>query len=95
MGKFSTRVYRKDGTDDHVHALPDGTLTSGALSKPSKDRYDMHTHLYECDERVVESSPAHNFGDHVHETEYGVTSGPLPVGKKPGDPWQDQTDKTA
>lgn len=87
MGKFSPRVYRKDSTNDHNHALPNGHITGGMVAKPSKDQYGWHSHLYEIDGNTFETTPAHDFGDHVHESELGTTSGPLAPGKMPGDPW--------
>lgn len=75
--------------EDHVHILPNGDLTQGALHKPSKDQFDMHTHLYMCESDTCETSPAHNFGDHTHKLIGGdETSGPKPLPKEPGKPWQ-------
>lgn len=90
MSKFMPRVYRRDASQDHTHAIPDGTATQGMLAKPSKDRYGWHTHLYEVDGSVYETTPSHDEGDHSHETILGATSGPHAPGKLPGDPWQKQ-----
>jgi hypothetical protein len=90
MSKINKRVRRADAANisDHRHKLPDGSYTSGALNKPNKDQFDMHTHLYEFNEDTLETDPMHNFGDHTHGSRLGESSGPSPMQKKPGEPWQ-------
>lgn len=83
MGKFYPNVVRRDTTQNHAHALPDGHQTQGALFKPSKDRFGWHTHLYEMEGHVYESGPEHDGAGHVHVTELGDTSGPMSVNRDP------------
>lgn len=93
MSKFMPRVQRRDAAQDHIHALPDGTKTQGALSKPHKDIFNCHTHLYEYDGCVYESGPAEEGGDHVHTTCLGDSSGPLSPHKEPGEAWKNEPGK--
>lgn len=83
MGKFHTRVYRKDqASDDHAHKLPDGSYTGGSLLKPNSDRTFPHTHLYTGSHgETLETCPSPMGGDHVHESEKGMSSGPVAVRK--------------
>lgn len=49
----------------------------------------MHTHLYELNEDWVETEPMHSEPGHVHALPHGeLTSGPKPLSKKPGQPWE-------
>jgi hypothetical protein len=56
--------------DDHVHEMPDGSLTSGAI--PAMD--NTHAHTYGQGERTV---TAEDTADHTHATDQGQTSGPV------------------
>jgi hypothetical protein len=88
MSQFKKASRRADSFEEHVHKLPDGSLTKGSLHKPTKDQFDMHTHLYEFNEDIAETEPMHNFGDHTHMTKYGESSGPMKPQKMPGEPWK-------
>lgn len=88
MAQFKKAVRRADSFEDHVHKLPDGSMTGGSLHKPTKDQFDMHSHLFECNEDTAETDPMHNFGDHTHMTAMGETSGPMKPQKMPGQPWE-------
>lgn len=88
MGKVQKSIRRADTMEDHCHLLADGSLTSGTLHKPSKDQFDMHSHLYECGEDTCETDPMHNIGDHVHMTKIGDTKGPKPMPKEPGESFE-------
>lgn len=92
MGKIRKAIRRADSMEDHVHRLPSGDLTGPALHKPMKDQFDMHSHLYECNEDTAETDIMHGVGDHVHKTADGNTSGPLPLPKQPGAPAQFKND---
>jgi len=76
MCKFCPRVYRKDSQEDHTHSMPDGKMTGGMLMKPSKDRFNAHSHLYHESEETKETGIMHDLPGHVHSTEIGDTSGP-------------------
>lgn len=90
--KINKKIRRADAIEDHVHLLPNGEMTGGALHKPSKDQFDMHSHLYEHEEDTAESGPMHSFGDHTHTIRHQgkivETSGPKPVPKAPGQKWE-------
>jgi hypothetical protein len=90
--KIKKSIRRADAIEDHVHELPNGELTGGSLHKPSKDQFDMHSHLYEHNEDTAETTAMHNFGDHTHSIRWQgkivETSGPKPVSKKPGQEWE-------
>jgi hypothetical protein len=88
MGQFKKAVARADSFEDHVHRMPNGELTGGSLHKPTKDQFDMHSHLYEHKEGTAETEATHNFGDHTHITQHGETSGPMKPQKTPGQPWK-------
>ncbi len=81
MAKHYRNSKRRDSTTDHSHSLPDGKLTGGLLMKPSPTQWGWHTHLYEIDGQVCETTQAHDLPGHVHETVIGETSGPQPVRK--------------
>jgi hypothetical protein len=89
MSQFKKATRRADSFEEHVHRLPDGSLTGGSLHKPTKDQFDMHSHLFEKDEDTAETGPMHNFGDHTHKLPGGgETSGPMKPQKMPGEPWK-------
>ena len=83
MSKVNRRSIRKDSLQDHMHSLPDGKMTQGALTKPSQSsQFPTHTHLYQHEGKVHETGPSHEEPGHVHESIIGETSGPMPMKPK-------------
>lgn len=96
MGKIHTRVHHKDSVlEDHAHKLPDGTFTGGQLLKPNKDRAFPHAHLYQHSGDTLETGLADIGGDHVHDSEAGITSGPVPVRKDAFQAWESKQTQAA
>ncbi len=86
MGKINKRILRRDLAPNHVHSLPNGQLTYGVQYKPNANhRAGFHTHLYMHDGMLLESDAAYEGDDHVHDTEFGFTSGPMPAPKHRGE----------
>jgi hypothetical protein len=76
--KVYHRILRRDSSSDHVHSLPDGRKTQGAIAKPTASNMMFpHTHLYEHEGHIHESGMASDSDPgHTHETLLGETSGP-------------------
>lgn len=87
MSKSNLRAFRADSIENHVHALPDGKMTQGQILKPQINEHlnGKHTHIYEHDGQVCESTPASIGPGHTHDTVIGITSGPMPVRKDASD----------
>jgi hypothetical protein len=78
MSKFYPRSMRRDSSSDHVHSLPDGRQTQGALAKPAQSHiFGRHSHMYEHEGKWHESGIADDGPGHVHESLLGETSGPM------------------
>lgn len=85
MSKVYRRTIRRDSIlQDHVHSIPDGHKTQGALAKPAQSTQSgWHTHLYEHEGLIHETGPAFEGPAHTHETIIGASSGPQMVPPKP------------
>lgn len=83
MGKYYSRVIRRDSSQDHVHSLPNGVMTQGALAKPAQSQmFGRHSHLYQHEGKTHETGIADDGPGHFHETVIGESSGPLKMPKK-------------
>jgi hypothetical protein len=83
--KTPTSVYRKDSANNHVHTVPGGPDTQGALLKPSHStQFPVHTHIYEHEGKVHETGVSPDEPGHTHElsTKGDYTGGPKPMPTK-------------